>query len=78
MADSQPTEKKPESKLAQLRKAKGWSQQDLAIRAHIHMVTVSEIERGATDPKQSTLESLARALDVPVAELLNGPKVAAS
>jgi transcriptional regulator with XRE-family HTH domain len=77
MADSQPAEKKPESKLAQLRKAKGWSQQDLAVRASIHAITVSEIERGATDPKQSTLEALARALDVPVADLLNGPKVVA-
>jgi transcriptional regulator with XRE-family HTH domain len=78
MADSQPPEKKPESKLAQLRKAKGWSQQDLGVRAGIHAITVSEIERGATDPKQSTLERLAQALDVPVADLLNGePKVVA-
>ena len=77
MADSQPTAKEPESKLALLRKAKGWSQQDLGVRAGIHAITVSEIERGATDPKQSTLEKLARALGVPVAELLNGPKVVA-
>jgi transcriptional regulator with XRE-family HTH domain len=79
MADSQPAAKKPGSKLAQLRKAKGWSQQDLAVRARIHAITVSEVERGATDPKQSTLEALAAALDVTVADLLNGdPKVAAS
>lgn len=67
MADRQPA-----SKLVQLRKAKGWSQQDLAVRAGIHAITVSEIERGATDPKQSTLEALARALEVGVADLLNG------
>ena len=40
-------------------------------------MTISEIERGATDPKLSTLEALARALGVPVADLLNGPKVVA-
>ena len=75
MADSPPGE----SKIAKLRKAKGWSQQDLGVRAGLHGITVSEIERGATDPKLSSLEAIARALGVEVADLLNGdPKVAAS
>lgn len=82
MVDSQPTETKPESKLAKLRKARGWSQQDLGIRAGIHGMTISEIERGATDPKASTLKRLAEVLNVTVDDLLNGdpadPKAAVS
>lgn len=75
MSDSKPAE----SKIARLRKAKGWSQQDLGVRAGLHGITVSEIERGVTDPKLSSLEAIARALGVEVADLLNGnPKEAAS
>lgn len=68
MTDSKPAA----SKIAKLRKAKGWSQQDLGVRAGLHGITVSEIERGATDPKLSSLEAIARALGVEVADLLNG------
>ena len=78
MTDSRPTETKSHSKLARLRKAKGWNQQDLAIRAGIHAITVSEIERGVTDPKQSTLEALAAALGVTVNDLINGAEVEAA
>ena len=63
MTDSKPAEESP---LAQLRKAKGWSQQDLGIRAGLHGITISEIERGATNPKLSSLEAIAKALGVPL------------
>jgi transcriptional regulator with XRE-family HTH domain len=58
------------AKLARLRLAKGWSQQRLAVEAGVHVMTVSSAERGAKEPLLATVEALARALDVPIPELL--------
>lgn len=62
------------AKLAQLRRAKGWTQQQLAVAAGVHVMTISAAEREAKEPLLATIEALARALDVPVADLLSEPE----
>ena len=60
-------------KVAELRLAKGWSQQQLAIHAGLHAMTVSEIERqrrGTKEPRLATVEALAQALGVERVDLL--------
>jgi transcriptional regulator with XRE-family HTH domain len=54
-----------------LRHRKGWDQKTLADKADIGATHVSDIERGAHDPTYKTRRKLARALGVPVAELLD-------
>jgi transcriptional regulator with XRE-family HTH domain len=45
---------------------------DLARIAGTHVSEVSRLERGLRDPRLSTIVRLARALDVPVAALVDG------
>jgi predicted transcriptional regulator len=51
---------------AQCRAARGlldWTQQDLADRAGVGIVTVRQVEAGVSDPRRSTLEVIRRALE---------------
>ncbi len=57
-------------KLTKLRKAKGFSRYELAKRARISRVYVTKLEAGRSDPTVGMLTRLARALGVPVTELL--------
>ncbi len=57
-------------RVAQLRKERGWTQEALAERAEMNWLQVGHVERGASDPKLSTIVKLAKALRVPAAELL--------
>jgi transcriptional regulator with XRE-family HTH domain len=57
-------------RLKALREAKGWSQATLAARAKIAREYVNRLEAGRQDPSLTTLTALARALKVPVAELV--------
>ncbi len=50
------------------RKARGWSQQRLADEAGINKVTLVHIETGKSSPNVETLEKLASALGIRVAE----------
>ncbi len=53
------------------RKARQWSQEDLAHRAGLSLRAYRSLERGeAVDPHYSTLNKLATGLGVPVVELL--------
>lgn len=62
-------------RLVELRKAAGLTQAELAVKAGLGMMQVSRIERGAvSDPQVSTVQALAEALGVPVAELLADPQ----
>ncbi len=45
------------------REAAGLTQQDLAVRAGVSMMTVSRIERGATTESRGAVEKIAAALD---------------
>lgn len=49
------------------------SQRDLAERARLPPETISRLERAQGNPTLHTLETLARALDMDVCELLNPP-----
>ena len=61
------------SALRALREARGWSQSNLALTAGLTRTTVGDYERGTTSPTPETLRRLARALGVPVRELLAEP-----
>lgn len=57
--------------LVRLRKARGYSQEELARRSNLATATVAKIEEGrSTDPKTSTLAKLARGLGCSVEALL--------
>ena len=57
--------------LKELRVKKGWSQAELAKKADVTDAYVAQLETGARDnPSLEILKRLARALGVPVTELL--------
>ena len=51
-------------RVRRLRKARGYKQIDLAEEARLSRGQISEIERGLPDPQLTTLDRLARALNV--------------
>jgi transcriptional regulator with XRE-family HTH domain len=57
-------------RLQQLRQARDLSRQELAERAGISREYMRRLEAGRQDPTIGTLQRLAKALGVPVAELL--------
>jgi transcriptional regulator with XRE-family HTH domain len=57
-------------RVRELREARGWTQERLAEAAEINWLQVGHIERGASDPKLSTIRKLANALDVKIAKLI--------
>ncbi len=57
-------------RLRELRTAKGWTLEELGEAARMNELQVGHIERGATDPKLSTIRKLARAYGMTVSELL--------
>lgn len=56
-------------RLAEVRRAKGFTQESLAEKANVTALTVAYIEQGRQWPRIATLHSLAKSLGVPVAEL---------
>lgn len=48
----------------------GLKQADLAVAAGISLATLNNIERGASDPKSSTLTSIQRALEAAGVEFI--------
>ena len=61
--------------VADIRRQRRWSQEDLAFESGLHRTYVSGIERGARNPTVMVLEKLARALGVPPGDLLAGRSV---
>lgn len=59
-------------RLAEVRRAKGFTQESLAEKANVTALTVAYIEQGRQWPRIATLHSLAKSLGVPVAELFKG------
>ena len=57
-----------------IRKERGWSQQRLADEANVNKVTLVHIETGKSSPNVETLERLARALNVELADFFPKPK----
>jgi transcriptional regulator with XRE-family HTH domain len=58
----------------ELREAKGWSLETLGEAAQMNELQVGHIERGASDPKLSTIVKLARAFGIRPADLLREVK----
>ena len=56
--------------IRRLRLMRGWTQADLAERADLTVEGVSRIERGARAARVGTLRAIGRALEVPLASLL--------
>ena len=59
-------------RLAEIRRAKGFTQESLAEKADVTALTVAYIEQGRQWPRISTMQSLAKSLSVPIAELFKG------
>ncbi|HEV3037702.1 MAG TPA: helix-turn-helix transcriptional regulator [Candidatus Angelobacter sp.] len=58
------------SKIRQLRRKKGWSQEEFAAVCDLHRSHMGKIERGETNLRLSTLLVISENLDVSVEELL--------
>jgi len=56
--------------IKRLREAKGWNQRDLAKRAKVSPGYVGLMELGQRSPSIAVLQQVAKALGVPVTELL--------
>jgi len=56
--------------LSEARKRAGLTQAALAKKVGVHQVTIARIESGARHPSMTLLQRIARALGVPLAELL--------
>jgi transcriptional regulator with XRE-family HTH domain len=54
------------SQVRSFRERKGWSQEELAHRARMHVTYLSSLERGHRNPTLNVIADLARALDVPL------------
>jgi transcriptional regulator with XRE-family HTH domain len=60
---------------AQCRAARGlldWTQQELAARAGIGIVTVRQVEAGLSKPRRATLEVIKRAMEAAGIEFIDG------
>ena len=57
--------------IRQLRKSHGWSQERLAADACLNRSYMGEIERARAIPTLATAEKLARALKVPLSDLIS-------
>jgi transcriptional regulator with XRE-family HTH domain len=65
-----PTPRQLGMKLKKLRESSGLSQEALAKRARVTREYVNKLEAGKHDPTMGVLQRLAKALGVPVTELL--------
>lgn len=54
----------------QIRKARGWSQEELAFESGLDRTYISGVERGVRNPTVLVLHELAQALRIPAATLL--------
>lgn len=55
-----------------LRLDRGWTQEEFAHRSGLNRSYMSEVERGISDVSLSTLQKLAKTLEVSLSELLTG------
>lgn len=53
-----------------LRRQKGWSQEDIAMRLDISIAAFSKIETGVTDVNLSRIEQIAATFEISIIELL--------
>jgi transcriptional regulator with XRE-family HTH domain len=60
------------SRIQQHRRARHWTQADLASRCNLHRTFIGSVERGERNVSALNLRRIARALRVPLAELFAG------
>lgn len=65
-------------RVATLRDARGWSQEELAERAGLSAGYVAHVEGGSRRPTVMALDALARALDVPLWRLFASTRLSAA
>jgi transcriptional regulator with XRE-family HTH domain len=65
-------EKRFAANLKQLRKERGWSQEDLSRASKLHTTAISKIERADRSPRFPTIMILAEALQIPPGRLFDG------
>ncbi len=63
-------QKKFGDKLRELRKQKGLSQEDLALKSGLHRTYISDIERGSRNLSLKNIERIAKALGLATKSLL--------
>jgi transcriptional regulator with XRE-family HTH domain len=56
-------------KLQELRKARGWSQEEFAEKAGLHRTYISGLERGIRNPTVTVLEKIASSLETTIGSL---------
>lgn len=59
------------NRIKELRKARGWTQQQLGERLGVHLSTINKYETGITDLNTAKLEQIADIFGVPVNELIS-------
>jgi len=64
-------EKRFGDRIRELRLAKSYSQEKLAFKAGVHRTYLGGIERGERNPSLKNIASIAKALDVDLAELFS-------
>jgi transcriptional regulator with XRE-family HTH domain len=57
--------------IQKIRESKGLSQQDLAAKCNFEKSNMSRLETGRVNPTLSTLEKVAKALDISLVELFS-------
>jgi transcriptional regulator with XRE-family HTH domain len=62
--------KRVAERVVELRQRRGLSQEALAERARVHRMTIQRLEQAAHPPGLDTLERIARALGVTLAQLV--------
>jgi len=58
------------ARIRSLRTARGWTQEELGARAEVDFRTIGGVERGERAPSLSSLQRIAEALEVDMAELV--------
>lgn len=57
-------------RITTLRKSKGWTKKQLALKADISVTYIGELEAGKKNPTIVTIEKIANALEVDISDLL--------
>lgn len=60
------------NRVRQLRKSRGWSQEDFAHHVGLDRSYMGGVERGERNVSLENIHLIAKALDVPIAELFHG------
>jgi len=61
------------ARLAEQRRLRGWTQEELAEKAGVTALTIRRIESGLVNPQAYTLKLLAKSLDIDFRELVDEP-----